>query len=123
MSPSDGDTYQDWLEDRLEERLGALGTKAPQCTRAGCVETNPFALTGAHPDILCYEHRAEQHGRSWLEDDHPAGEANDAFTTPIPGNDHRVRTETCQAAWPQETLRNPDGSVLLKAAAAVRAWL
>jgi hypothetical protein len=108
-------------EVRLEARLRALGTRNPRCTKPGCDETNPLALTGVHPNILCYEHAAEDAGRSWTERDHFAGQHNDPTTTEIPGNDHRIRNEL-QSAWPERTLRNPDESPLLKAAAMIRGW-
>jgi len=112
----------DRFELRLEERLRELGTLTPHCTWPGCGETSPFALTGVHPDIRCYEHHGELAGRLWLEAHHPAGRHNDPSTAPVPGNEHRVLSER-QLLWPQETLRNPDGSPLLRAAAWIRGWL
>ncbi len=40
----------------------------------------------------------------------------------IPGNDHRV-VDDRKNDWPRTTLRNPDGSPLLRAAASLRGWL
>lgn len=114
-------TAPDW-EQLLEEQLRKLGTRSPVCAVDGCDQTNPFALTGTHPRILCYEHQAELNNRPWLEAHHPMGRANDPETLLLPGNDHRVLSAR-QRQWPQETLRNPDGSPLLKAAAALRGWL
>ncbi len=124
MRPPDN-ALQEWLdscEDKLEARLRALGTRLPRCSRPDCDETNPFALTGIVPSILCYEHRAEENGRRWLEDQHWFGQHNDPLTSPIPGNDHRVLS-AFQDLWPRNTLRNAEASPLLKAAAALRAWL
>jgi hypothetical protein len=116
------DSHGSW-EQRLEERLRQLGTREPACSVAGCPERNPFALTGVHPGIVCYEHRAERAGRPWLERHHPPGQHNDSSdVADAPGNDHRVLNGR-QSLWPQETLRNPDGSPLLRAAAALRGWL
>jgi hypothetical protein len=112
----------DAIEDRREERLRALGTRTPRCQAEGCTETDPFALTGAHPDILCREHLADNLGNSWTEDHHPPGQHNDPFNGPLPANDHGVVSEL-QGLWPRDTLRNPDGSPLLRAAAALRGWL
>ncbi len=110
--------------DRLEERLRSLGTRNPRCSHPGCAETDPFALTGVDPHILCAEHRADAEGRSWIEGHHVAGRANDpSHVRGIPANDHSVMTLSYQVEWPRETLRNPDGSPLLRAAAAVRGWL
>jgi hypothetical protein len=40
----------------------------------------------------------------------------------MPGNDHRIVSDN-QHDWPLDTLRNPDGSPLLRAAASIRGWL
>jgi hypothetical protein len=109
--------------DRLEARLATLGTHTPRCKVRGCEETNPFALMGAHPELYCPLHTAEFAGRHWFERHHPAGQANDAeHTVEVPMGDHMVLS-SYQQEWPQETLRNPDGSPLLRAAAATRGWL
>lgn len=110
--------WRDWYEDRLEERYRQLGTRAPRCSVDGCGETHPFALVGAVPEVLCYEHALDR----WTEDQHWFGQHNDRTTSPIPSNDHRFLSEL-QSLWPQETLRNSDASPLLKAAAALRSWL
>jgi hypothetical protein len=107
--------------DRLAEKLAQLGTRTPHCRWEDCDETCPFMLIGVHPDIRCYEHELLRLGRSWLEDHHPAGQSNDPRTVPVPGNEHRALSEL-QYRWSRETLRNPDGSPLLRAAALVRGW-
>jgi hypothetical protein len=112
------DEWRDWYEDRLEERYRQLGSRSPRCAVEGCVERHPFCLTGAGSSVLCYEHALDR----WTEDQHWLGQHNDPLTSPIPANDHRFISEL-QSLWPQETLRNPDGSPLLKSAAALRAWL
>lgn len=105
---------------RREAALRRLGIRDPKCAR--CEERDPIALTGSAPDILCYEHRRLAQGASPHEDNHPAGEANSALVIRLPGNDHR-RLSDLQRDWPEETLRNPDGSPLLKIAAMLRAWI
>lgn len=70
---------------------------------------------------MCYEHLAVAQGCSPIEAHHLAGEHNLPVTARIPGNDHRVLNDS-QVDWPLDTLRNPDRSPLLKAAAAVRGW-
>lgn len=107
--------------DRLETKLAELGTRTPQCTSETCDEICPFMLTGADPEIHCYEHELLRLSRPWLEAHHPAGQHNDPRTVVVPGNDHRILSEL-QYRWPRETLRNPDGSPLLWAAALVRGW-
>jgi hypothetical protein len=88
----------------------------------GCEETDPFALTGAAPNLVCREHLADELGRSWTEAHHPAGQHNDPFTVPVPADDHGALSER-QALWPRDTLRNPDASPLLRMAAWLRGWL
>jgi hypothetical protein len=111
---------EEWA-DRLEEKLAQLGTRTPRCGCESCDEVCPFAFTGVYPRIYCYEHDALRRGRPWLEDHHPAGQNNDSRTVPMPGNEHRLFSEL-QYRWPRETLRNPDGSPLLRAAALARGW-
>lgn len=110
----------DKSEKSREKHFQRLGTRKPICST--CEESEPSALTGYAPDIVCYECQAKAHKKSLVESHHPSGRQNDSFTIPIPGNDHRVLTEK-QRDWPIETLRNPNGSPLRKASAAIRGWL
>lgn len=110
------------LSERLEVKLAQLGTRSPRCHSAGCDERCPFMLTGADPEIYCYEHDLLRRGRPGLEDHHPAGRHNHPATVALPANDHRVLSEL-QYLWPHETLRNPTGSPLLRSAALVRGYL
>lgn len=107
-------------EDRLQERLRQLGTDDPECSNPNCNERNPFALTGADPDIYCYECHAIADGRSFTEEDHFASRRNDPAKDQIPGNDHRIKNDRQLHEWPRETLRNPDQSPLLWSAAMAR---
>jgi hypothetical protein len=107
-------------EIRKEAAYERLGTRHPRCQH--CPESDPFALHGGHPHITCYECSARLVGRSLIERHHPASRHNSPATVPIPGNDHRVLSDM-QRDWPERTLRNPDGSPLLVAAAAIRGWL
>lgn len=109
-------------ELRREERYRQLGTRTPVCAWPGCGERNPFALTGRDPDISCYEHYLLRNRRSPYEGHHVAGRHNSDVVAFVPGNEHRILSE-CQSAWPEDTLRNPDHSPLLVAAAAIRGWL
>ncbi len=121
----DDDLFDDQLGlDFLEERLRSLGTRNPRCSHPDCAETDPFALTGVDGDILCAEHAADAEERSWTHGHHVPGRANDPEDVmDIPANDHAVVTWKYQPYWPRETLRNPEGSPLLRAAASVRGWL
>jgi hypothetical protein len=120
MTPEE--RYRDRLEDLREQRYRALGTRTPACVIPGCIETDPFALTGAHPNILCQEHLADRDGRSWIQGHHPSGRGNSPETVLLPGNDHAVASGL-QSMWDRDTLRNLDGSPLRRAAAAIRAWM
>ena len=114
--------FDDRLADLREERCRALGTYSPRCSTPNCTETDPLALTGAEPNIVCHEHLADQQDRSWTEEHHYSGRASSAEKGPIPADDHAV-VSGMQSLWPRETLRNPEGSPLLRAAAAIRGWL
>ncbi len=107
-------------ELRKEAAYERLQTRTPKCQH--CREANPLTLQGSHPDITCYECSAGQAGRSRTEGHHPAGRRNSPVIVAIPGNDHRVLSDM-QRDWPERTLRNPDGSPLLAAAATIRGWL
>lgn len=115
------DDFLDDRDERLEQRLRQLGTRSPRCI--GCAEADPFALCGVQPDMVCYECLAIGQGRGRGEGHHVSGQANDPRDVlDLLGNDHRALS-AAQARWPADTLRNPDGSPLLKAAAAIRGWL
>jgi hypothetical protein len=58
-----------------------------------------------------------------FDNHHPAGDANNPTTTPIPVNDHRAVLNVAQYDWPQQTLENPDSSPLLARAACIRGYL
>jgi hypothetical protein len=111
------------VRDRPREaHLRRLGTRDPRCTYPGCEEREPSAFNGVHPHIVCHEHDLGRRGFSEWEGQHPSGAANDEATFPIRGNDHRV-WDDAKRDWPTRTLRNPDGSPLLRAADAIRGLL
>lgn len=58
-----------------------------------------------------------------MDNHHPAGDANDPTTTPIPVNDHSAELSVSQYDWPKRTLENPDGSPLLARAACIRGYM
>ncbi|MCE5322817.1 hypothetical protein LLG46_05805 [bacterium] len=108
-------------EVRRQNDYERLEIRDPACSK--CSETHPAALTGKNPDILCIEHQCMEQERSPVQKHHPSGHHNDpAFTVSIPANDHATLTDL-QRDWPINTLRNPHGSPLRKAAAAVRGFL
>src|SRR5215831_20506000 len=70
---------------RREAAYRRLGTRQPKCQY--CSETDPLALQGVAPDLLCAECAARQAGCSPAEKHHLAWQHNDPTKTPIPGND------------------------------------
>lgn len=88
-----------------------------------CDETRPLALERKTDPRLCTECRKTEEGKSPMEQHHIAGKANSEITISIRANDHRAQLSENQRDWPQETLRNPDGSPLLVAAACVRGFI
>jgi len=123
MTAHDEDAYREALDEQIEGRLRGLGSRAPRCRVPGCSETDPFALTGVHPNELCEEHLADAMHERWVEEHHLAGAANHPTAAAIPANDHARITHGYQKQWPRETLRNTEGSPLLCAAAAIRGWM
>jgi len=116
----DGDAAR--REEQFDQRLRALGTHTPQCSVGGCDESDPFALTGADPKVVCREHVAELGGRRRVEDHHVAARGNDPMTVPLLANDHGAASAH-QEIWAEETLRNSQRSPLRRAAAWLRGWL
>ncbi len=114
--------YVNDKDTRLEDARERLGTDEPVCGSSHCNETNPLVLTGQFPDILCYECRCSQQGRSPVERHHPDGQHNHPDTIPLLGNDHRLLSDA-QRDWPLDTFRNPRHSPLLRASGQVRGFL
>lgn len=71
---------------------------------------------------LCAGCHVQLQGKPPTEQHHPSARSNDTFTVSVPANEHAILTDW-QHDWPVATLRNPDGSPLLAAAAALRGWL
>src|SRR5579864_274269 len=100
---------------RQKRRVG----RGAVCAYEGCGERDYRVLARRGNRWVCAEHLALEEGRSSIERHHPEGRHNSPETVPTRGNDHRMLTDY-QRDWPLKTLRNPHGSPLLKAAAAVR---
>jgi hypothetical protein len=105
---------------RRESRRARRFAPGARCERCG--ESDTRALIAGSAPLLCRECRAIADGRSPIEWHHPAGQHNSEVTVAMPANDHSAASDY-QQDWPLATLRNPDGSPLLRAAASVRAWL
>lgn len=87
-----------------------------------CREARALALERRTNPRLCTECRKTGEGKNIMEQHHIAGRANSEITISIRANDHRAQLSEDQRDWPQETLRNPDGSPLLAAAACIRGF-
>ena len=105
---------------RRESRRARRFAPGARCEQCG--EARTCALIDGAAPLLCRECRALRDGRSPIEWHHPAGQHNSEVRVAMPANDHSVASDY-QTDWPLETLRNPDGSPLLRAAACVRGWL
>ena len=103
-----------------EAALERLGTRDPRCLF--CSEAEPGVLVHTLDGIECYECLCLRQGRSPIELHHPAGRHNSPITVAIPANEHRLLSRL-QRGWPEQTLRNSDGSPLLEMAAIIRGWL
>lgn len=91
--------------------------------RCVCGESRPEALIAKRDPIMCHKCWRIKSGRTINDDHHPAGDANDPTTIPIPVNDHRAILNVAQYDWPDRTLENPHGSPLLARAAGIRGYL
>jgi len=105
-------------------RAAAIRRKAIAARRAGekvcaCGEDRPEALIQYTAPAICMECDRKQRGVSTEDDHHFAGKANSPVTISELANDHAELNEM-QRAWPERTLRNPEGSPLLAHAAEIR---
>lgn len=105
----------------LESHYRRLGTRDPVCAWPDCGQTHPAVLIRRCDRISCYEHYTLSTGRRPYEAHHVAGRQNSDATADVPGNDHRILSEL-QRLWPEDTLRNPEHSPLIVAAASIRGW-
>ncbi len=90
--------------------------------QCACGESRPEALLSGSNPALCAACDRTQRGKTTLDRHHVAGKSNSPVTIPIPVNDHRARLSADQHDWPRQTLKNPNGSPLLVAAASLRGY-
>jgi hypothetical protein len=102
---------------RRENAERRIGTEA---TCSKCSETRAQALIPGSTPVICVECDRKRKGRSTDDHHHFAGRANDATTVPVPANDHVADLSERQRDWPRETLENPHGDPLRRAAACLR---
>jgi hypothetical protein len=115
--------------NRLRDPIASFEREARAARRVGhgsrcriCGEARPLALIPGSEPTICANCQRVKLGRSTLDNHHPAGEANDPTTIPIPVNDHRAILSPQQYEWPQETWTNPAGSPVLRGAASMRGY-
>src|SRR5438552_1170384 len=77
-----------------------------QCSNCG--EARPEALITESSPTICAECQRRMKGRTIMDEHHPAAEANNPATIPVPANDHRAILNVAQYRWPKQTLENPD---------------
>lgn len=97
-----------------------LGPNA-QCTICG--EKQPEVLDKRTNPLLCGGCRRKKKQHSVMDKHHNFGRANSPIMTLIPTNHHRGQLTVAQQNWPPETLRNPDGCPLRRAAALIRGFI
>ena len=113
----------------LNNPIGAYQRKAGAARRVGvgaqcaCGESRPEALIEGSDPMICAACDREKRGRKTMDNHHPFGKANSPFTIPVPVNDHRADLSVAQQDWPEETLRNANGSPLLAGAARIRGFV
>lgn len=90
---------------------------------AFCPEDRPDALISGSNPLICAACDRERKSKTTRDDHHIAGQANDPITIGISTNDHRAELSVAQQDWPIKTLRNPDRSPLLAAAARIRGFV
>jgi len=104
------------------EREARAARRVGEGSKCKCGEDKPLALIPGSNPIICAACQREKEEKSPFDNHHPAGEANDQTTTPIPVNDHRAVLSPKQYEWPQETWENPSGSPVLAGAACMRGY-
>jgi hypothetical protein len=104
------------------EREARAARRVGEGSKCKCGEQRPLALIRGSDPVICAACQREKNCRSPFDNHHPAGEANDQTTTPIPVNDHRAVLSPKQYEWPEETWENRKGSPLRASAACVRGY-
>lgn len=100
------------------ERGMGVNTKCTYCN-----EARPWALNRNSTPTSCEQCERQKKGKTTMDQHHIAGAANSPITTSVPVNDHRADLTAAQLNWPKETLGNPDGCPLLRAAASIRGFV
>ncbi len=85
-----------------------------------CGEKDLRTLDDFEGKTLCRRCRLAAKGRSVVEKHHFSGRHNNEFTVDLPANEHAILSDY-QQDWPKTTLENPNGDLLIKIAAPLRA--
>jgi len=107
---------------RAFQRDATAARRFPENAQCACGESRPEALIARSDPVICAACDRKKKGKTPSDKHHPAGDANSPVTVPIPVNDHRAELSPAQYDWPHQTLRNPNGSPLLAAAASIRGY-
>ena len=91
--------------------------------KCACGEARPEALIRGSDPLICGACDRKRKGRSSRDGHHIAGQANDPTKISFFANDHWAELSVAQRDWPPKTLRNPDHSPLLAAAARIRGFV
>jgi hypothetical protein len=103
----------------VRETISARRVAERQCE---CEEKRPRALILNGDPIMCHKCRRKKEGKTTIDNHHPAGEANDRTTVPIPVNDHCAELNPAQEDWPRNTRENSAGCPVLASAACTRGY-
>jgi hypothetical protein len=104
------------------QRKAKAARRAGENSRCTCGEQNPAVLIAGSRPKVCFECKSRGDGKNTTEEHHVAGRANSSITISIPLNIHRLLSID-QCDWPQDVLRNPDGSPLLMAAGCILGFI
>jgi hypothetical protein len=108
---------------RSHARKTLAARRVGENARCSCGESRPHALIANRTPAICASCERREQGKSAIDRHHPAGRANSGITIPVPVNDHRAVLSVAQYDWPSQTLENPTGNQLLKAAARFRGFI
>jgi hypothetical protein len=108
---------------RTHQRRTLAARRFGENAQCACGEARPEALISGRRLILCVQCQRKNKGQNIMDKHHVAGRANSPTTIAVPANNHRAILSVDQQDWPKETLENPDGLDLLKAAASIRGFI
>lgn len=105
------------------QRKATAGRRIGADRQCACGEKRPEALIAGTNPIVCASCKRRKEGKTTMDHHHVFGKANDPTTIQLPINDHRADLSVSQQEWLKETLQNPNGSPLLRAAACIRGFI